>query len=218
MAHNVKIKYYARENTKMKPHSFFGQSIPNGTYGFEQVCQQASKNTSIEAHTVRASVEEYMKVCMEKLLDGFRVEVGNQFITLTPAITAKVKDEVDDQGNVKNAVTADDLTAIGARGRIGCVVNPEFTHEFNRSVKWQKTDKQGNPLEADEDDTTLDPDDEQNATPHSQGENHGGGSGTGTNTGTGDNTGGNGGGSGSGDNGGGDNGGGGDNNGGSTVD
>lgn len=162
MAHNVKIKYYARENTKMKPHSFYGQSIPNGTYGFEQVCQQASKNTSIEAHTVRASVEEYMKVCMEKLLDGFRVEVGNQFLTLTPAITAKVKDEVDDQGNVKKAVTADDLTAIGARGRIGCVVNTEFTHEFNRSVKWQKTDKQGNPLEADEDDTTLDPDDEQN--------------------------------------------------------
>jgi transglutaminase/protease-like cytokinesis protein 3 len=162
MAHNVKIKYYARENTKMKPHSFYGQSIPNGTYGFEQVCQQASKNTSIEAHTVRASVEEYMKVCMEKLLDGFRVEVGNQFLTLTPAITAKVKDEVDDQGNVKKAVTADDLTAIGARGRIGCVVNTEFTHEFNRSVKWQKTDKQGNPLEADEDDTTLDPEDEQN--------------------------------------------------------
>jgi hypothetical protein len=116
-----------------------------------------------------------MKVCMEKLLDGFRVEVGNQFLTLTPAITAKVKDEVDDQGNVKKAVTADDLTAIGARGRIGCVVNPEFTYEFNRSVKWQKADKQGNPLEADEDDTTLDPDDEQNATPHSQGENQGGG-------------------------------------------
>lgn len=162
MAHNVKIKYYARENTKMKPHSFYGQSIPNGTYGFEQICQQASKNNSIEAHTVRASVEEYMKVCMEKLLDGFRVEVGNQFITLSPAITAKVKDEIDDQGNVKKAVTADDLTAIGARGRIGCVVNAEFTHEFNRSVKWQKTDKQGNPLEADEDDTTLDPDDEQN--------------------------------------------------------
>lgn len=174
MAHNVKIKYYARENTKMKPHSFYGQSIPNGTYGFEQVCQQASKNTSIEAHTVRASVEEYMKVCMEKLLDGFRVEVGNQFLTLTPAITAKVKDEVDDQGNVKKAVTADDLTAIGARGRIGCVVNTEFTHEFNRSVKWQKTDKQGNPLEADEDDTTLDPDDEQNQTTGG-GDNNGGG-------------------------------------------
>lgn len=51
------------------------------------------------------------------------------------------------------------------------MVNTEFTHEFNRSVKWQKTDKQGNPLEADEGDTTLDSDDEQN---------QGGGTGTGT--------------------------------------
>ena len=171
MAHNVKIKYYARENTKMKPHSFYGQSIPNGTYGFEQICQQASKNTSIEAHTIRAAIEEYMRVCKEKLLDGFRVDVGYQFLTLSPAITAKVKDEVDDQGNVKKAATADDLTAIGAKGRIGCVVNPEFTHEFNRSVKWQKTDRHGNPLEADEDDATLDPDDPENQ----GGENQGGG-------------------------------------------
>ena len=35
-----------------------------------------TKNTSIETHTIRAAVEEYMKVAMEKLCDGFRVEIG----------------------------------------------------------------------------------------------------------------------------------------------
>lgn len=160
MSHNVKIKYYARENTKMKPHSFFAQAIPNGTYGFEELCAQAHKNTSIETHTIRASVEEYMKVAMEKLLDGFRVEIGHQFLTLGPALSAKIKDEIDANGNVTKTVTADDLTAVGARSRVTAVVNSEFSHEFNRSVHWQKSDRQGNPLEPDEEDATLDDDDQ----------------------------------------------------------
>ena len=42
------------------------------------------------------------------------------------------------------------------------VVNSEFSYEFNRSVRWQKTDRSGNPVEPDEDDATLDPDDPQN--------------------------------------------------------
>ena len=46
MGHNVKIKYYARENTKMTPHSFFAQPIPNGTYGFEEICNEAAENTT----------------------------------------------------------------------------------------------------------------------------------------------------------------------------
>ena len=179
MSHNVKIKYYARENTKMKPHSFFAQAIPNGTYGFEELCAQAHKNTSIETHMIRASVEEYMKVAMEKLLDGFRVEIGHQFLTLGPALTAKVKDEIDANGNVTKTVTADDLTAVGARSRVTAVVNSEFSHEFNRSVHWQKSDRQGNPLEPDEEDATLEEEDQ----PSGGGDSPSNGGGTNTNTG-----------------------------------
>lgn len=175
MAHNVRIKYYARENTKMFPHSFYAQSLPNGTYGFQQICQQASKNTSIEAHTIRAAVEEYMKVAMEKLLEGFRVEVGNQFLTLGPALNARVKDELNDDNTVKRAVTADDLKATGAKSRITCVVNTEFTHEFNRSVRWQKTDRKGNPLEPEEDDATQDPTDDPTDTTDPTDDTQGGG-------------------------------------------
>ena len=179
MAHNVKIRYYARENKKMSPHSFYAQPIPNGTYGFERLCEQAHRNTSIETHTIRAAVEEYMKVAMEKLLDGFRVEIGNQFVVLGPGLTAKVKDYTDKKTGEQVVVTADDLTAVGAKGRVTATVNPEFSHEFNRSVKWQKSDKNGNVIEPTDDDATLDGDDPTNPT------NQGGGN-TGGNTGGGD--------------------------------
>lgn len=171
MAHNVKIKYYPRENTQLLPHSFFGQPLPNGTYGFDEMCAEASNNTSIEQHTIRAAIQEYVKVAKKKLLDGFRVEIGQQFLTLGPGLTAKVKDELNDDGTVKRRVTADDLTAVGAKSRVTAVVNPEFSYEFNRSVRWQKTDRHGNPLEPDEDDATQDADSDTNP---------GGGSGSGS--------------------------------------
>lgn len=196
MAHNVKIKYYARENTKVGTHSFYAQAIPNGTYGFEEVCRQASKNTSIETHTIRAAVEEYMKVVMERLCDGFRVEVGPQFLTCAPGLTAKVKDELNDDGTVKKACTADDLKATGGKSRVKVVVNPEFSHEFANGVKWQKSDRTGNVID-DEEDATLDDEEAANqntgtgtGTGEGTGTGTGTGSGSGSGSGTGDNTGG----------------------------
>ena len=192
MAHNVKIRYYARENVKMKPHSFFAQPIPNGTYGFEELCKEASHKTGLEAHDVRAAVEMYMDAVMSKLLDGFRVEVGSNFITLGPGLTAKVKDELNDDGTVKKACTAEDLTAVGAKSRVTASVHPDFTYHFSQSVKWQKTDKQGNIIETDEDDATLDDDDElnQGGSQNQGGTNTGG---SGSDTGNGDDNGGGGG-------------------------
>ena len=170
MAHNVKIKYYARENTKMKPHSFYAQAIPNGTYGFEEICRQASRNTSIEAHTIRAAVEEYLNIVMQKLCDGFRVEVGPQFLTCSPSLVAKVKDELNDDGTVKTVCTAADLKATGGHSRVKVSVHQDFTYEFTNSVKWQKTDRAGNAID-DEEDATLD--DEEAANEQEQGGNSG---------------------------------------------
>ncbi len=173
MAHNVRIKYYARENTSMKPHSFYAQPIPNGTYGFDELCQEASENAGIDPDSIRKAVNLYMKEAKKRLLDGFRVEVGNQFLTLGPGLTAKVKDELNEDGTVKKACTADDLKAVGARSRVTATVNSEFSHQFSSAVKWQKSDRNGNVIEDDEEDATLN-DDEQ---------------GTGTSTGTGEGTG-----------------------------
>lgn len=175
MSHNVKIRYYARKNERMTPNSYYGQPIPNGTYGFEQLCAHAAKKTNMEAHDVRAAVEMYMDAAMEKLLDGFRVELGPQFVTLGPGLTAKVKDELNADGTVKKAATADDLTAIGAKSRITAVVNSTFSQQFADSVKWVKSDRAGNIIDptADEDDATKDADDPTNGGGQSTG---GGGS------------------------------------------
>ena len=147
MAHNVKIKYYARENVQMKPHSFYAQAIANGTYGFDKMCEEAAINTGMEPEAIRQAVVLYIACAKRKLLDGFKVEIGKGFLTLGPSLVTK-------------AAKAEDLTAVGAKSRVSAVVDTEFSHQFAAAVKWQKTDRSGNVIDTDpEEDATLDPDD-----------------------------------------------------------
>ena len=162
MSHNVKIRYYARENKKMNPHSFYAQPIPNGTYGFQQICELAAKNTTVESHTIEAAVKEYMKVVQEKLCDGFRVEIGNKFVVLYPNLKVSVKDYVDEETGQAVVVTASDLKAVAGKSRVGATVNAEFSHQFAQAVKWQKTDAQGVVIEDEEDATETNEESAQN--------------------------------------------------------
>ncbi len=174
--HNVKIDYYVRENSKLGTHSFYPVPIPNGTYGFEQICEQAAKNTTLEAHTIAAAVKEYMKVVQEKLLDGFRAEVGQKFLTVGPNLKGSIKDYEDPTTHETVVATAKMLTANKCKSRVSAVVNAAFSDEFERSVSWRKTDKSGVPVTDEEDATETN-------------EETAGGEGTGTSTGTGEGTG-----------------------------
>lgn len=178
---NVKIPYVAVENKKVGTHSFYPVPKPKGTFGFERMCEKAAKNTTIEVHTVRAAVEEYMRVAKEALLEGNRVEIGNQFVTLYPNLRGSVKDYKDETTGQTVVVTARDLTANKCKSRVGATVNAIFSDEFEHKVKWEKVDKQGNVIE--EEDATLDPTEEQ--TPGTQtGNGEGGSNGSGSNGGS----------------------------------
>jgi len=145
----------------MKPHSFYAQAIANGTYGFDKMCEEAALNTGMEPEAIRQAVVLYTACAKRKLLDGFKVEIGKDFLTLGPSLSAKVKDEVDAKtGKVTKAAKAEDLTAVGAKSRVSVTVDAEFSHQFAAAVKWQKSDRSGNVIDTDpEEDATLDPDD-----------------------------------------------------------
>ncbi len=143
----------------MKPHSLYAQAIANGTYGFDRMCEEAAINTGMEPEAIRQAVVLYTACAKRKLLDGFKVEVGRDFLTLGPSLSARVKDEVDETGKVVKVAKASDLTAVGAKSRVSCTIDTEFVHEFARSVKWQKSDRAGNVIDPGEEDATLEPDD-----------------------------------------------------------
>ena len=55
----AKCKYYAKENKKVGTHSFYAVSVPNGTLTFDEVCEEACENTSIEPSFMKAAGTEY---------------------------------------------------------------------------------------------------------------------------------------------------------------
>ena len=134
------MKYYAKENTKVGTHSFYAVPVPNGTLTFNEVCEEACRNTSIEHSIMKAAVAEYIKTVQANVLKGFRVPVGEQFITVYPNLNASVKDTEDKQGN-KTVATAKMLTANKGRSRLGASVSIKFSQEFASQVSWQKVDE-----------------------------------------------------------------------------
>lgn len=89
---------------------------------------------------MKAAVAEYMKTVQANVLKGFRVPVGEQFITVYPNLNASVKDTEDKQGN-KTVATAKMLTANKGRSRLGASVSIKFCQEFASQVSWQKVDE-----------------------------------------------------------------------------
>ena len=178
----AKVKYFAKENNSVGTHSFYAVPLPNGTLTFEELCQEACENTTIEASILRAAVTEYMKVVKRNVLKGFRVPLGDQFITVYPNLQLSVKDTKDKQGNDVIA-TAKMLIASNGKSRLGATVSNRFSQEFAANVSWQKVDaKTGAPVE-EEDITdggeTPEPGTGEGASPDpSQGGGNSGGTGT----------------------------------------
>lgn len=143
----AKVKYYAKENTKLGTHSWYAVPVPNGTLTFDELCQEACENTSIEPSIMRAAVTEYMKVVKRNVLKGFRVPVGDQFITVYPNLNVSVKDTKNQDGTVKDVATAKMVTASKGKSRLGASVSINFSKQFAMEVSWQKVDETGAAVE-----------------------------------------------------------------------
>ena len=74
---------------------------------------------------MKAAVAEYMKTVQSNVLKGFRVPVGDQFLTVYPNLNASVKDVKDKEGKVTVA-TAKMLTANKGKSRLGASVSIKF--------------------------------------------------------------------------------------------
>ena len=151
----AKVKYIIRENTKLKPHSFYAQAINTGTLTYDEVCEKACKKTNIEPSAMRAAVTEYMDKVQELLLMGYRVPLGDQFLFLYPSINVSVKDQVNETtGEVIKPATADMVKVSSAVGKVGASVSPKFSKRFDLEVGWQRVDDKGQEV-ADEEDATT---------------------------------------------------------------
>ena len=151
----AKVKYYAKENNNFDSHSFYAVPVPNGTLTFDEVCAEACRNTTIEESLMKAAVSEYMKAVQANVLKGFRVPVGEQFLTVYPSLSVSVRDSEDEKGN-QIVATAKMVTASKGKSRLGALVSAKFSQEFAKNVSWQKVDEQTGAEVADDEEDIVD--------------------------------------------------------------
>ena len=103
---------------------------------------------------MKAAVAEYMKAVKSNVLKGFRIPVGEQFITVYPNLNASVKDTKNQDGTIKEVATAKMLTANKGKSRLGASVTIKFSQQFANEVSWQKIDERTGAAVEDEEDIT----------------------------------------------------------------
>ena len=136
----AKVKYYAKERISFGVHCFYAVPVFNGTLTFDELCEEACRNTTIEKSLMKAAVAEYMKAVQANVLKGFRVPIGDQFLTVYPSLSVSVRDSEDKKDN-QIIATAKMVTANKGKSRLGATVATKFSQEFARSVLWQKIDE-----------------------------------------------------------------------------
>lgn len=146
----AKIRYSAKENNRVGTHSFYGQAIPTGKLSFRELCEEACEDNTYSVEEMQGCVSKFMKAVQREALRGWRCQLGEDFLTIFPQIDTSIKDYTDKEGKLV-VVTADMLTAVGAKSRLGCSVHKKFSAKFASEVSWQKVDASGNDIEEEED-------------------------------------------------------------------
>ena len=136
----IKVKYYARENKTLGTHSYYAMPLPNGTMSFDELCEDACRHTSIEVSLMKAAVTEYIRSVQRNVLLGFRVPIGEDFVTITPHLRASVADYWDEKGELVEA-TPDMLNPAKGKSTLTSSVSPKFCRRFADNVSWQKVNR-----------------------------------------------------------------------------
>lgn len=171
------IKYTVKENNAVGTHSFYAAPQSYSTLTCEDMKDEVVEGLGVSPDLVPTIIKRYMRVALRSAGRGHRVKLGDE-ITIFPQISCSVKDELNDDGTVKKAATADMLNVQNARSTIGATIAQAVQQQFSQSVSWKRVTEKSD----EETDTTptTDPDNPSTDPDNTQGGGtEGGGSGEG---------------------------------------
>ena len=153
------IKYTVKENNAVGTHSFYAAPQSYSTLTCEDMKDEVVEGLGISPDLVPTIIKRYMRVALRSAGRGHRVKLGDE-ITIYPQISCSVKDELNDDGTVKKAATADMLNVQNARSTIGATISQAVQQSFAQSVSWKRVTEKADEEETPTDttDPTTDPD------------------------------------------------------------
>lgn len=153
------IKYVVKENKTIGTHSFYCVPQSYSTLTYSDMAEEVSEGLGISPDIIGTIIKRYMRVAIRNVQRGHRVKLGDELVVY-PQISCSVKDEVDKDGNVIKAATADMLNVSNARSSIGATIAQSVQQQFAQSVSWKRVTEKADEEETSTDttDPTTDPD------------------------------------------------------------
>lgn len=146
------IPYSIKENKNLGTHSFYTQASTFSTLTCDDMKEEIVEGLGISPEMVPTIIKRSMRVALRNVQRGHRVKLADD-ITLYPQLSCSVKDELNDDGTVKKAATADMINVQQGRSSIGATIAQSVQQEFAKNVSWRRvTDK-----DEEDTDTTDDP-------------------------------------------------------------
>lgn len=146
----AEIKYSVKENTNLGTHSFYAVAQSYSTLDFNDLADEVVEGLGISPEMVPTILTRYVRVATRNVLRGHRVKIGD-LMTIYPQLSCSVKDELNDDGTLKKAVTLDMFSLAGAKSTIGATIAQSVQQRFSSSVSWKRITVQTT------DDETTDP-------------------------------------------------------------
>ncbi len=144
------IKYVVKENKTIGTHSFYCVPQSYSTLTYADMAEEVSEGLGISPDIIGTIIKRYMRVAIRSVQRGHRVKLGDELVVY-PQISCSVKDELNDDGTVKKAATADMLNVQNARSTIGATIAQAVQQSFAQSVSWKRVTEK-----SDEEETPTD--------------------------------------------------------------
>lgn len=127
-----------------------------GIIGFQELVEDAFKAYGYDVDDYIKKTRIVQKELKTQLAKGFRVDFGDNFISVQPNPIGAVRDTVDPSTGQVIPANPDNLRSDKAVTKLSVVVAKKFTKELGTMMEWQKY---SNKIQDDDDeeDATIDP-------------------------------------------------------------
>ena len=138
---------------------YYMRFMSRGVIDFQSLVNQALKGSTYSPREVLGSWDLIKDQALEYMRMGYRVDIGDEFLSIWPNIVGSIKDTIDP--STGKTVTADPskLRAANAETKISCTVNKKSQKSLANIIEWKKASKKDNGQVVEEEDDTVDPND-----------------------------------------------------------
>ena len=133
-----KAQYFIKEAVKLAKHCFYMTFRSRGTIDFETLATNALKGSTYRPSEVIGAMRLIKEQAIEYMATGFRVDIGEDFLTIWPNILGTVKDTVDPSTGQTIVADPTKLSAEDAETRVGCTVARKYNKLVSKSIEWEK--------------------------------------------------------------------------------